>query len=147
MTDPGRPIQASGLAKTEAGDRRVDADDLVALALALDATPNRLLLSGVPEPVPLTPKRSLTFPEAWAWASGEHLPGETPEKLADGTGVVTVRLLQFLQNNNTEALARHEQPRFLRQRNAARDVMRRMGVTELEVTHDEHEHGEDDDDV
>jgi transcriptional regulator with XRE-family HTH domain len=39
----GRPILASGLSKIEAGTRRVDVDDLVALAEALGATPDDLL--------------------------------------------------------------------------------------------------------
>jgi transcriptional regulator with XRE-family HTH domain len=39
----GRPILASGLSKIEAGTRRVDVDDLVALAEALWTTPDDLL--------------------------------------------------------------------------------------------------------
>lgn len=45
----GRPILASGLGKIETGERRVDVDDLVALAMALDVSPVRLLL---PRPQP-----------------------------------------------------------------------------------------------
>jgi transcriptional regulator with XRE-family HTH domain len=39
----GRPIVPSGLSKIELGNRRVDVDDLVALAAALRTTPNDLL--------------------------------------------------------------------------------------------------------
>ena len=39
----GRPILPSGLSKIEAGDRRVDVDDLVALAEALGTVPDDLL--------------------------------------------------------------------------------------------------------
>jgi transcriptional regulator with XRE-family HTH domain len=39
----GRPILPSGLAKIEKGDRRVDVDDLVAIARALGVNPERLL--------------------------------------------------------------------------------------------------------
>jgi transcriptional regulator with XRE-family HTH domain len=39
----GRPILPSGITKIELGMRRVDVDDLVALAAALDAIPNDLL--------------------------------------------------------------------------------------------------------
>lgn len=39
----GRPILASGLSKIEAGTRRVDVDDLVALADALETVPSALL--------------------------------------------------------------------------------------------------------
>ena len=43
LTRLGRPIARSGLSKIESGDRRVDVDDLVAIAAALSVTPNRLL--------------------------------------------------------------------------------------------------------
>lgn len=39
----GHPIAASGITRIEKGDRRVDVDDLVALAAALGARPERLL--------------------------------------------------------------------------------------------------------
>jgi transcriptional regulator with XRE-family HTH domain len=75
----GRPIQRSGLSKIESGDRRVDTDDLVALALALDVTPNRLLLPGRSETeaeVELTAgARPVALPWnlAWRWACGEEV--------------------------------------------------------------------------
>lgn len=40
----GRPILPSGITKIEQGSRRVDVDDLVALAQALEVSPMRLLL-------------------------------------------------------------------------------------------------------
>jgi transcriptional regulator with XRE-family HTH domain len=40
----GRPIPPLGLRRIEAGERRIDVDDLVALALALEVSPLRLLL-------------------------------------------------------------------------------------------------------
>jgi transcriptional regulator with XRE-family HTH domain len=46
----GRPILPTGIAKIESGDRRVDVDDLVALAIALEVNPTRLLRP--PEQVP-----------------------------------------------------------------------------------------------
>jgi transcriptional regulator with XRE-family HTH domain len=44
----GRPVLPSGLSKIEQGHRRVDVDDLVALASALETSPNVLLMA--PEP-------------------------------------------------------------------------------------------------
>jgi hypothetical protein len=43
----GQPIPDTGITKTEQGTRRVDVDDLVAIALALGVTPNALLLPPV----------------------------------------------------------------------------------------------------
>jgi hypothetical protein len=50
MAAAGRPILPSGLSKIEQGQRAVDVDDLVALAIALQVNPNALLLpAGIPE--------------------------------------------------------------------------------------------------
>jgi transcriptional regulator with XRE-family HTH domain len=91
LTALGRPILPTGITKIEKGARRVDVDDLVALALALGVTPNRLLLPDtVPESllppgerpagdVTLTPEVSVTAQAAWRWASGEApLPVRMP---------------------------------------------------------------------
>jgi 8-oxo-dGTP diphosphatase len=77
----GRTISAETLGKIERKERRVDVDDLVALAVALDTTPNRLLLPGSAddaEPVELTPEVTVSALDAWKWATGEEpLPGGT----------------------------------------------------------------------
>jgi transcriptional regulator with XRE-family HTH domain len=46
LKEQGRPILPSGITKIEHGERRVDADDLVALAIAFNVSPARLLLPG-----------------------------------------------------------------------------------------------------
>ncbi|MEO3853719.1 hypothetical protein [Acrocarpospora sp. B8E8] len=79
MEDLGRPVLASGVHKVEQGERRVDADELVAFALALEVAPNRLLLPGeVPaydddedDAVALTPTRRVRARTAWYWATGD----------------------------------------------------------------------------
>ena len=53
LRDVGRPIAPSGITKIEQGTRRVDVDDLVGLAAALEVSPNQLLVdpdSGVIAP-------------------------------------------------------------------------------------------------
>ncbi|GAA1028006.1 hypothetical protein GCM10009557_11450 [Virgisporangium ochraceum] len=78
----GRPIAALGLSRIEKGERRIDADDLVALALAFGVTPLALLLPNIsptgitwrPDSVDLTSERAMTFPEAWRWATGVQPP-------------------------------------------------------------------------
>lgn len=73
----GRPISTLALRRIEAGARRVDSDDLVALALVLGATPNSLLMNpeeGVDEPlsmVRMTALGELPGPMCWDWLTGE----------------------------------------------------------------------------
>lgn len=50
VTEAGRPMSASMVGKVESAVRRVDVDDLVALAFALEVSPARLLLSAHRDP-------------------------------------------------------------------------------------------------
>lgn len=72
VSDLGRPIPPLGMSRLEAGARRVDADDLTALALALNVSPLALLLppEWSDEPVELTSEVSLQARSAWLWAEG-----------------------------------------------------------------------------
>lgn len=57
LEDIGRPIPVLGLSRIERGERRVDVDDLIALAVALGVAPTSLLLpdtSTADEPVKAT---------------------------------------------------------------------------------------------
>jgi len=68
----GRPIALNVLSKIERQRRAVDVDDLVALALALGVTPNRLLLPGhTHEEVDLAPEVRTGWRMAWRWATAE----------------------------------------------------------------------------
>lgn len=71
----GRPAAVGALSKLELGQRRVDVDDLVALAIALDTTPNRLLLTEQARDgeVGLAPTITWTERAAWQWASGQGI--------------------------------------------------------------------------
>jgi transcriptional regulator with XRE-family HTH domain len=73
----GQPVPDTSITKTEAGTRRVDVDDLPALALALGVTPNTLLLPevsylGNTDAHLLTPAASGTAEQLWQWAQGER---------------------------------------------------------------------------
>ncbi len=71
----GRTLSAETLGKVERRERRIDVDDLVALAVALDTTPNRLLLPGsanADEPVELAPDVTVSALDGWKWATGEE---------------------------------------------------------------------------
>jgi transcriptional regulator with XRE-family HTH domain len=74
------PILDTGIMKIEKGERRIDVDDLVALALALGVTPNRLILPDVDFPgvttgYMLTPAVAGPPVALWQWAQGERHPG------------------------------------------------------------------------
>lgn len=74
LEERGHPIPPLGLRRIEAGERRVDVDDLTALALALDVNPNALLMppvDGSQVPCGLTGytlRDSLSTRDAWRWA-------------------------------------------------------------------------------
>jgi hypothetical protein len=109
LTALGRPILPSGITKIEQGQRRIDVDDLVALAVALEVTPIRLLL-GPPPPseggskpdvddlweinehgaayLRLLPNLGMEVWDAWAWALGESPLGEWWKVLAAEPGEV-----------------------------------------------------------
>lgn len=70
----GRPVPPLGISRIEAGTRRVDADDLVALADALNVSPLDLLLppKANGEPFSLTNGHAVTSRTAWLWALGRQ---------------------------------------------------------------------------
>lgn len=81
----GRPMLATVVSKVERGERRIDVDDLVSFALALNVSPLALLLP--PEPVgerattQLTSEVEALITDAWRWASGlSALPGEPGDR-------------------------------------------------------------------
>lgn len=66
----GRPIPVLGLSRIEKGERRVDADDLVALAVALDVSPLTLLTPkshGVDTTVIATGTGHVAALDLWQW--------------------------------------------------------------------------------
>lgn len=69
----GRPIPATGITRIEKGQRRVDAGDLCALAIALDVSPLALLLPWEENPeahVEVTDLGTVTARMAWQWGLG-----------------------------------------------------------------------------
>lgn len=73
VTAAGRPIAPLGLRRIEAGTRKVDPDDLVALALVLDVSPVTLLMPDTAdetEQVTLTETRKCDAGRLWAWLGG-----------------------------------------------------------------------------
>jgi transcriptional regulator with XRE-family HTH domain len=75
LTRIGRPIAVLGLRRIEAGDRRVDSDDLVALAAAFGVSPITLLMPDVPAgdtEVTATGVGSHPAGELWAWLRADE---------------------------------------------------------------------------
>lgn len=71
----GRYLWPNAITRIEQGIRRVDAGDLMALAVALDVNPNALLLPARADKgtVPLTDQgASVTSARGWEWACGER---------------------------------------------------------------------------
>lgn len=71
LTELGRDIPPLGLRRIESGERRVDADDLVALALALSVSPLALLLPTEAGAV-LPGGKSYPAEQIWDWGAGRH---------------------------------------------------------------------------
>lgn len=73
LSAAGRPIAPSALAKVERGERRVDAGDLMALAVALEVHPSALLFPPTIEgEVELTGGGRVPASTVWEWAEGER---------------------------------------------------------------------------
>lgn len=92
LTAAGRPIPTLGLRKIEALDRRVDADDLVALAVIFDVNVSALLLpsTGVGE-VEVTGAGNVSAARAWSWMDGK-LPLIVHEGEDEGTAAMAFQL-------------------------------------------------------
>lgn len=73
LAEVGRPMLPTVISKVERCERRIDVDDLVAFALALDVSPLVLLLprKGTgQEATPLTEQVEVSAANAWEWADG-----------------------------------------------------------------------------
>lgn len=95
----GRKLSTSGISKVENGDRRVDVDDLTAIAYVLRTTPAHLLtppeeattLTGVPE-------KTYTPEEIDGWMRGEiELSGEGLLNYWQQEWVVSMNRIRFLE--------------------------------------------------
>lgn len=84
LGDIGRPIPPLGLRRVEAEDRRIDADDLVALAIVLGVNPSALLLpTQMHGEIEITGAGRVPAERAWGWADG-HRPLLDAEDDPDG---------------------------------------------------------------
>lgn len=81
----GHPISVSAISKVENGDRRVDVDDLVALAIAMNVSPLTLLLPAGRGPSDNTRVGNAVRPawRLWEWALGD-VPLDMSADLEEG---------------------------------------------------------------
>ncbi|MFM9672751.1 helix-turn-helix domain-containing protein [Streptomyces galilaeus] len=152
----GRPILPSGITKIEQGKRRVDVDDLVALAVALEVTPTRLLM-GPPPPdggasdpahddvweegewvssdgtrrsplwtIRLAPDLALEPWEAWTWALGESPLGEIWRLADEGR-------IEFPEDLQARFRAQNQPPPLTSYFGASEDVQSAMHRTAAAV--------------
>jgi len=71
LTHLGHPLGTTAISRIEQGDRRVDVDDLVALAAALNVSPLGLLLPHEQQGhAPLTEDTEVAVDHLWRWANG-----------------------------------------------------------------------------
>jgi transcriptional regulator with XRE-family HTH domain len=104
VAELGQPILDTAIIKIEKGDRRVDVDDLVALAAALDVSPNALLLPEMPIPAPnggtvsLTPEQDGHPRDLWAWATGELPLDRPPASRSEDDDARTLEWVFIVQN-------------------------------------------------
>lgn len=106
----GRPLRASAVMKIESGDRRVDVDDLVAFAVALNVPLAALLLPDVGEDEDVAVVASLPVPawSAWKWATGQHSLLTGSEDLNERT--VREQELAFAAERPSWLRMREQQP-------------------------------------
>jgi transcriptional regulator with XRE-family HTH domain len=87
ITGLGRPMRANTITKIEKGQRRVDIDDAVALAVALEVNLTTLVLPYTTKgTVQLTETTTVDAADAWNWADGRR-PLRVPEG-DDGSALV-----------------------------------------------------------
>lgn len=77
LTKAGRDIPALGLGRIEAGIRRVDVDDLTALAVVFDVSPVSLMMPHTDDDHPdsyvqLTGTEKVPGHRAWGWLTGSY---------------------------------------------------------------------------
>jgi transcriptional regulator with XRE-family HTH domain len=87
VTGLGRPVRANTITKIEKGQRRVDIDDAMALAIALEVNLTTLVLPYTTKGTAhLTETTTVDAAEAWDWADGRR-PLRVPEG-DDGSALV-----------------------------------------------------------
>lgn len=119
--------------RLETDRRKITAEELIVLAVALETTPNRLLLGdgtgsigpraelrdmpGLDYLVRVTDKWTITLRETWLWAQGEELPSEStsPTNMIHVTELQAAEDFRIRSNptRNFSSMTMEEQSRLL----------------------------------
>lgn len=102
MTELGRPVPPLGLRRMEAGERRVDVDDLLALARALEVSPIVLLLPAnvsLTDAIKHTAVGEVSSERMRRWLGGEPLGDETLEALTNELDVNDFEALEMFERD------------------------------------------------
>lgn len=129
LTKIGRPMLDTAVSKMERGSRRIDVDDLVALAIALNVSPVAILMPATAdlEKVSLTDTFSVSSQVAWLWAAGD---AQASDFLLDPPGEHSEEEHNAYWNARQEYLsASHPAGRFA----AARTLGRTIGSLRAEL--------------
>lgn len=111
LAELGRPIPPTALSKLEDGRRRVDVDDLVALAVALNVSPTRLLLPDAYDrrtQVQLTDEVQVPSDRAWRWAEGRGALAPNARDMSEDE--MTAEVMAYRQERPTRLRAAEEHP-------------------------------------
>ena len=81
LATAGRKISVSGLSKVENGTRKVDVDDLMAIAVCLDTPPSTLLLPlGAPDDIVEVTGLRASLALLWEWMNGSGVGVSTDDE-------------------------------------------------------------------
>jgi transcriptional regulator with XRE-family HTH domain len=135
LAELGRPIAPLGLSRLEHAERRVDVDELVALAVVFGVNPNALLFDrrvGRDDVVDLTPAFQQRGGIVWEWADGRmYMPRklvEYPERIE----LDQARVADFVTNARPNVARRRDHPAV----RAAEDVVTRMLMALMDLEAD-----------
>lgn len=104
LDDVGRPIPPLGLRRIEAGDRRIDVDDLAALALALEVSPLAILLPNERSAV-VDGGKDYSPQQIWEWAIGKWpLSGDPVTFVRDSHPVRWAKLMGAREDGDAMTL-------------------------------------------
>jgi hypothetical protein len=113
LSKAGRPIPELGLRRIEKGERRIDFDDLLAIAYVLKVCPVDLMVSNTADgddPYPVTSKHEYESDSVRDWITGETVilvPVQDPGSIFASPRTVMFDALQWMPKARRADVLRH----------------------------------------